>query len=254
MKELEQVLDLTVHLGKQMMASGQNTERAEDLLRQICGAYRLRDVTVRVQSGLVAVSARNEAREYASRETAVAGAGIDLTRLCRLEALAERIARETPAPGTLQPMLWEAKAGRTWPPAAMALGQAVGIGAIALLLGGGLWDTLLSAALTFGLFWLRRALAQVRLERMLVNTVSMLLTALIAEGAQAGGLPADAARIISAVCIILVPGIGLVNATRNLLCGQEQNGVIQLVKALLETLALAAGAWLGTWIIGGLGL
>lgn len=254
MRELGQVLDLAVHLGKQMMLSGQNTERAGEYLQRICGAYGLRDVTVRVRSGLVSVSARNQAREYESRETAVQGGGIDLERLRRLEELAEQILRETPPAETLQARLWDAKKTDSYPPAVLALGQAVGVGCVCLLMGGGLWDTMLSAAVSFGLFFLRRLLASVRLERMLVNVISMLLTALAAEGLFAAGLPADPARVISSVCIILVPGIGLVNAARNLLCGQEENGVVQLVKAVLETLALAAGAFLGTWIIGGLGL
>ena len=39
----------------------------------------------------------------------------------------------------------------------------------------------------------------------------------------------------------LIPGIPMINCTRNILCGNEMNGVIDLLKVLLEICAIVAG-------------
>lgn len=41
--------------------------------------------------------------------------------------------------------------------------------------------------------------------------------------------------------LMIIPGIPLVNAVRNLFCGNEMNGILQLMSVLLASLSLALG-------------
>jgi uncharacterized membrane protein YjjP (DUF1212 family) len=46
----------------------------------------------------------------------------------------------------------------------------------------------------------------------------------------------------------LIPGIPMVNAVRNLLCGNEMNGLVELFKVALEVVAIVAGIY-SSWYI-----
>ena len=49
----------------------------------------------------------------------------------------------------------------------------------------------------------------------------------------------------------LIPGIPMINCARNLLCGNEMNGAIDLLKVLLEVLTIVAGVAAAYAILGG---
>ena len=50
--------------------------------------------------------------------------------------------------------------------------------------------------------------------------------------------------------MLMIPGIPLVNAVRNLLCGNEMNGILQLAKVFVETLSLAMGIYVALRMFG----
>ena len=64
------------------------------------------------------------------------------------------------------------------------------------------------------------------------------------------GISANAPVILITVSMLVIPGIPLVNSVRNLLCGNEMNGILQLAKVLIETLSLAMGIYLALWMFG----
>ena len=51
---------------------------------------------------------------------------------------------------------------------------------------------------------------------------------------------------------MMIPGIPLVNAVRNLLCGNEMNGILEILKVLMETVAIVLGLVLSIYLFGGL--
>ena len=61
----------------------------------------------------------------------------------------------------------------------------------------------------------------------------------------------DSSSIVTACTLMIIPGIPLVNAVRNLFCGNEMNGVLQLMSVLLASLCLALGLTLSYILLGG---
>lgn len=58
--------------------------------------------------------------------------------------------------------------------------------------------------------------------------------------------------IIITSSMMMIPGIPLVNAVRNLLCGNEMNGILEILKVLMETMAIVLGLVLSIYLFGGL--
>lgn len=59
-------------------------------------------------------------------------------------------------------------------------------------------------------------------------------------------------RIIITSSMMMIPGIPLVNSVRNILCGNEMNGIIEFFKVILETIAIVLGLILSIYMFGGL--
>jgi uncharacterized membrane protein YjjP (DUF1212 family) len=66
------------------------------------------------------------------------------------------------------------------------------------------------------------------------------------------GLAGQFAIVVIADVMLIIPGIPMVNAMRNLLCGNEMNAILQFMKVILETIALVAGIVISLEMFGGL--
>jgi uncharacterized membrane protein YjjB (DUF3815 family) len=82
------------------------------------------------------------------------------------------------------------------------------------------------------------------------NALIMWLATVAAILVMLAGLSSNAPVILITVSMLVIPGIPLVNAVRNLLCGNEMNGILQLAKVFIETLALAMGMCLALYMFG----
>ena len=48
----------------------------------------------------------------------------------------------------------------------------------------------------------------------------------------------------------MIPGIQMVNAFRNIICGNEMNGIIEMVKVILEVVTIVAGLYIACLVFG----
>ena len=93
-------------------------------------------------------------------------------------------------------------------------------------------------------------MAKPGLDRVVTNAATMWLATVAAILVMQTGISTNAPVILITISMLVIPGIPLVNAVRNLLCGNEMNGILQLAKVLIETLALAMGIYLALWMFG----
>ena len=91
------------------------------------------------------------------------------------------------------------------------------------------------------LFFLGKLSSKIRLNKIVTNFVCMLLCSMIAILFFAAGFISNFYIVIITNAFFLIPGIQMVNCARNLLCGNEMNGVIDLLKVLLEVCTIVAG-------------
>ena len=86
---------------------------------------------------------------------------------------------------------------------------------------------------------------------MINNVISMFAVTVLAFILVRLGLMSDTQWTLISVSLLMIPGIPLINAFRNLICGNEFNGVMQLLNVSLESASLAAGTFLGVILMGG---
>ena len=240
MERIEYILDFCKELGKQMIVSGANIERVNLSVERICHAYGLHDVTCANLTTRISISAKDENKLYAHRQTDVPPQVINLERLKKLNQLSFSVQENTPDVTTLYDLLHSVKTN-DFPWWVMMIGYMVAMAALARIFLAGPAELLIAEINTLVLFGLSKLFSKVHINKIITNFISMSLCSLIATLFYMTGFTHNFFTIVLTNAFFLLPGIQMINCARNLLCGNEMNGVIDLLKVLLEVCTIVAG-------------
>ena len=240
MERIDYILDFCKELAKQMIVCGANIERVDLCIEHLCHAYGLHDVTCANLTTRISISAKDEQKNYAHRQTDVPPQAFNLERLKKLNQLYYKVKETTPDEKTLYGLLHEVKSN-DFPWWIMLGGYLVAMAALARIFLAGPAELLITLLNTVILFFLGKLSSKIRLNKIVTNFVCMLLCSTIAILFYAAGFIGNFYIVIITNAFFLIPGIQMVNCARNILCGNEMNGVIDLLKVLLEVCTIVAG-------------
>ena len=250
-KPIEYVLEFIVNISRQMIVSGANLERVELAIGRICDGYGLKDVGVFLLNTHMSVSAAWADGTYATRQIGIPAAGINLDQLKKLNRLSYKVAEEHPDPALLADMLKEAMEFKDYPDLIVLLGQVLGMFCLALILGGTIMDAVAVIPVTIILHYMQKMFSSPSIDRIVANAFCMWAVTTAAIVLVRFGLGDHTGTVVITVSLLVLPGIPLVNAMRNLFCNNEINGILQLLKVALETLSLAIGTYVSFTMFGG---
>ena len=240
MERIDYILDFCKELGKQMIVCGANIERVDLCIEHLCHAYGLHDVTCANLTTRISISAKDEKKNYAHRQTDIPPQAFNLERLKKLNHLYYHVKEHTPDEKTLYDLLHAVKSN-DFPWWIMLGGYLVAMAALARIFLAGPAELLIVELNTALLFFLGKLSSKIRLNKIVTNFVCMLLCSTIAILFFAAGFIKNFYIVVITNAFFLIPGIQMVNCARNLLCGNEMNGVIDLLKVLLEVCTIVAG-------------
>ena len=250
MERIDYILDFCKELGKQMIASGANIERVNLSIERICHAYGLHDVTCANLTSRISISAKDENKLYAHRQTDVPPQNINLEKLKKLNNLAFDVCKDKPKEETLYDLLHNIKTN-DFPWWVMMIGFLVAMLGLARIFCAGWTEILVVELNTLLLFGLSKALSKVHINKIITNFFSMFLCSVIAMGLYAAGFIQNFYIVVITNAFFLIPGIPMINCARNILCGNEMNGAIDLLKVLLEVCSIVAGVAAAYALLGG---
>ena len=249
--DIDHVLDFVVALARQMIVSGANLERVDLACDRICSSYDLSNVSIFLLSTHMSISAKTPSGRYASRQISIPPAGIQLSVLRSLNKLSFRVCDEKPDPGTLMDLLAQACKVKTYPDIVILFGQLIGMLCLCFLFSGSWRDAICVVIITAVIHYLVLLLSKPGLNHVLCNFIYMFTATCMAIFSVYIGFADHFSSIVITITMLLLPGIPLVNAVRNLICDHEINGVLQILKVAFETLALALGTVAALSLFGG---
>ena len=243
-RNIEEILSFCVNLSRQMIIAGANLERVHLAIEFICRAYELKDVSIFLLSTHISLSATDENGKYASRQASIPPSGIHLERLKSLNQLSYKIAEITPNTKFLNHMLEKSLEVRDYKDWTVLLGRVCAMSCLCMIFGGGIFELIPVATVTAFVHFLMKFFEKSGLDRIVVNTLTTCLATVAAIIFVLLGMESNIAIVIISVLMLMIPGIPLVNAMRNLFCNYEINGILQLFKIVIETLALSMGIFI----------
>ncbi len=187
---------------------------------------------------------------YASRQCSIPPSGIHLERLKRLNRLSYETVSQRPAPDRLRQMLIDASEVKERPDWQILLAQIAALSCLCLIFGGGLREIIAVSLVAALLHYVMIFSSKLGLDRIVMNAVNMWIATVAAIALMHSGLSTNGPVILITISMLVIPGIPLVNAVWNLLCGNEMNGILQVAKVVIETMAMGMGICLALWMCG----
>ncbi len=245
----EYLLCLALDVGEGMLKNGGEVARVEDTVSRICRAYGARHVEVFTIVSVIHASIRMEDGSYSSQMRRVYATGVDLSAVERLNRLSREVCRTRMPLAYFDARIHEAKSGAAYPRALLAAAFALAASSFAVFFGGGVREGV-TAALGGLLLYLVDSYSGRRMNGHFKTVLSSFFACLVAA-LSAAIVGSNGGAVIMGSIMLLVPGVALGVAMRDLLCGDIIAGSLKLLQALLTALMIAFGYILAVSIVGG---
>ena len=250
-KEMNHLLHALLDLGETMLISGAEINRVEDTLIRLGMAYGARKMNVFViTSSIVITMAFPEGLEVTQTRRILDCAGNDFTRLEQLNHLSRTCCSEQYSVAEFQQKIDEIRNAPVsdWP---LFAGSMLGTFSFAVFFGGTFGDGLAAAFFAVAICFLQTYMRRICPNTMVFNLLTAFLIGLgitlLAE--LVPGLHSD--KIMIGDIMLLIPGIAMTNAIRDVLVGDTISGAMRLIESLLWAGSLACGFMISMWILGG---
>lgn len=243
--DYDKLLNIAVELGCRLMSSGAEIYRVEESVRRLLQAYDLESPEVFAIPNCVIVSITTPEGHPITRMRRIAGHGTDIEQLERCNALCRRLCAQKPPVAEVQNMLLSDRAPQ-YAPWQMLLGYGIAPMFFSPLFGGGIADSLCALAgglaVGFCLLYAGRLIGSNGFFRTAIcSALASLLSLLLVRL----GLGRSVDTVTISVLMVLVPGVALTNAMREIMAGDIISGLIRAADSILTAAAIAIGTAVG---------
>lgn len=248
--EYSKLLDLTTELGYRLAMSGAETFRVEESVVRVLKAYDI-DAEVFAIPSCLHISIEPVIGRPLTRMRRIGEHGNDLDAVEKFTNLSRRICTEQPAPEIAQKWLQDTIAGlQTYPVIWHLLGHACGAFGFCLLFGGILTDSLVAGVLGLLIGLVNRFTDRLEANQFFKIFTAAFLMALPAYGLGYLGVVRSADAVVTGVLMLLVPGLLVTNALRDIIHGDTNSGINRIVQVVLLAMAIVLGT-ASAWTVSG---
>lgn len=246
----EYLLCLALDIGEDMLKSGGEISRVENTVERICQAYGAAHTEVFTIVSVMHASVRMPDGSYSSQMRRVKSTGINFNSLERLNSLSRYVCGNTPPLEEFEQQYKSIKHASAYPKYIIMLAYGLAAGSFALFFGGNLRDALTALIAGVIIFFID-SIPSKRINGIAKVFLSSLSVALLAAASCFIGLGESGAMIITGTIMLLVPGVTIGTATRDIFYGDMLSGMLKFLQACLTALMIAFGYFLAVSIVGG---
>ncbi len=249
---MKQILDCIMDIGEEMLICGAEIHRVEDSITRMGYAYGATRVDVFSITSSLVVTIHTDVREIYTQSRRIVSSTTNIEKLHRLNDLCRKICRQPLTAQDIQQEIRTLRATKSYPLWLECISYAIIAGAFTLFFGGNWLEGALSLIIgAINCFVVKLT------DKMLGNKIfakffcAFAMTGLSYICLKYGWVN-DVDKIIIGNIMTLIPGIGLTNALRDLLTGDSIAGLLRTIEATLIALAIAAGYFLFSLLVGGI--
>ena len=240
--EMQAVLaDCLLDMGVLLIDAGAEISRVEDTLSRMAYAYGAKRADVFALTNYLSATLEFEGgAPLTETRRIMQSGGTDLFRIEKLNELSRECCAAPFSPEDLRARVDKISSGKK--PFSFVLGGSIlAAGAFAVFFGGSVWDGLAAAALGAMIAVLGERLSRTQVSTVVSDLLLSLITGLCA-GLLCHFIPVLLMdKIIIGDIMLLIPGLAMTNAVRNILSGNTISGFIRLCESLIWTGAIAGG-------------
>ena len=239
--EKTELMNCLLDMGQLLLECGAEISRVEDTLSRMARAYGCVHTEVFVITSIISLSVEFPGEDVLTETRRIySSSGTDFTRLENLNRISRSCCKNPfsveELGKRLQQVASEEKSFGT-----VLLGSILAAGGFAVFFGGTLWDGLAASVFAIGVYLLQRKLGETQITPAGMNLLISLLAGL-SVGFVCIAVPAlHMDKILIGDIMLLIPGLAITNAVRNMLGGNTISGLVRLTESLIWAAALAGG-------------
>ena len=234
-------LTYAMELGQRMLQCGGEVSRVEDSISRICCAYGAVRVDVFSITSSIVVTAFDAKGQTFTQTRRVGALVYDLSKLCELNALSRRLCLARPARAQVKRALARIDALPRFSFRQSIAMYAMISAAFSIFFGGSVADAASSAAIGTVICFLQAGLKKLNVNALLSILACSMVGGLGAHVLAALSLAGSAANVSIGNVMLLIPGIALTNAIRDLFSGDTISALLRFAEALVGSIAIAWG-------------
>lgn len=248
---MREYLNCAMDIGELMLINGAEVHRVEDSVRRMCSAFGYDRIDVFIiTSSMVVTVFRGEDSYTQTRRIVVFTT--DLERIHRLNDLSRNIClHQFEHVDEIKAEIQSITNQKNYPLWLECLAYALISCGFSIFFGG----TLADGAVSFVIGLLGRILIyfaeRAQMNKMFIKFVCCFFATMLAIIAARYRLILSVDKAIIGNIMTLIPGVGLTNALRDLFTGDSIASLLRFIEAVLTALAIAAGYFVATFLLGG---
>lgn len=239
--EAKKLVHLAIYTGQLMMINGGETYRAEDTVVRICKSRKnLKTVDVFAISSAIFVSVEYDNKVITHFKNVQDGS-INLDRINEINEFSRRFVKEDIPFDEAEKILSNIQNKHTYSKKTKLIFSGLCTGSFSILFGGGPIDFLISFLIGIVLNAFQQTLRSERITFFIENFVGAIIVSVIAFTARLLGIPISIDATIIGGIMLLVPGMIITNALRDIMGSDYISGIIGIVKGIFSAFSIAVG-------------
>ncbi|WP_243129165.1 threonine/serine ThrE exporter family protein [Hathewaya massiliensis] len=244
-KEIYELINIACRMGQIILENGGETYRVEQTINIVCKAYNYKNTESFVTPTGIMISITDDNDETISLIKRINSRTVNLSKVSMINDLSRKIGSGQIPISKLKTMLNDIDNSPNYAQHTKAFFTALASGAFCVLFGGGFRDFLVSFIVGFLLNYLGIYLSKIEVNTFFINAFSGFLASIFAIIAVKYGLGANEDKIIIGSIMLLLPGISITNAIRDIIAGDLVSGISRTIEAFLNAIAIALGTGVG---------
>lgn len=250
--DYELLLNEIINIGKEMIKSGAETDRAEDSMYRMLESYDLEQCSVFAIQSDIQATIRPKGGHFITQIRRVHKTGFNYDRLDYLNNLSRLICKERPSVEEIHEKYEEVMNRRPQPRYLQYAAPVLGGVGFGVYFGCDWLDTLVGIVICAAVeVYLGNILEKKEHGLVVYNLVLAFLSAAAVFLAGKAGLGHHPDRIVLGLNMVLISGLGVANGIRDVLNRAYLSGIINIMNACLGAIAIACGTGLAMLIFKG---
>lgn len=232
------IISLANLTGKILLQSGAETSRVENCIQRVCRRFGLRAQCF-VSITCIITSAKNKEGESLCSVERVTSISNNLNRIDQIHDIISHL--EDYDESSLEKAIFKLRTAQIYSPLITTISYFFAAFFFSLLFKGGMKDAFISGLGGILIFYLNSFAKRLRVNSFFLNTIGGFLATLFSFFWYKIGFLSSSSYATIGTIMLLVPGLALTNAIRDLVGGDLLSGLSRAAEAILIGTALATG-------------
>lgn len=240
--EAGKVMEKALDVGEAMLCTGAEISRVEDTIIRICHAYGGGIVDVFTILSLIILSWHTTDDENFTQTRRIYSYSTDLGKLEELNALSRYICENKPSCDVIEQRVEDIMYGsRRRIVKSRIIGYVLAAGSFAIFFGGNLRDGIAGGIVALLFYFWEYIFGPRSKNRVVYTLIASFSVGILCILSVSIGIGVHTDKVMIGNIMLLIPGINMMNAIRDMMCGDIITGFLRLAEALMVAVAIAAG-------------